>query len=123
MSCCNHFERDTRIKLRICNDCYESKKINNCNCDDCYEAKKSRDCNCNECYKAKKSRDCDCKTCRRKYSYEKKCKKNERFLYCCDNNYEKCNKMVHHNEETENKDNIKSENDNIIIININPKCK
>jgi len=122
MSCCNHFERDSRIKLRICNDCYESKKINNCNCDDCYEAKKSRDCNCNECYKAKKSRDCDCKTCRRKYSYEKKCKKHERFLYCCDNYYEKCNNIVHH-EETENKDNIKSENDNIIIININPKCK
>jgi hypothetical protein len=123
MSCCNHFERDKRIKVRMCYDCYESKKSRDCNCDDCYDTKKIHNCNCHHCYEAKKPRGCDCKSCRRKYSYEKKCKKNERFLYCCDNYYEKCNKMVHHNENTENKDTIKSDNDNIIIININPKCK
>ena len=119
-SYCNHFERDTRINLRICNDCYESKKSRDCKCNDCYEAKKIHNCNCSVCYKNKKSRDCNCNDCyknRKKYSYEKKCKKNERLSYCCDNYYEKCNKMIHNNEDTENKDDIKSENENIIIIN------
>uniref|UniRef100_A0A6C0HZL4 Uncharacterized protein n=1 Tax=viral metagenome TaxID=1070528 RepID=A0A6C0HZL4_9ZZZZ len=108
--------------------------MSDCNCDDCYEKNrrlKYKHCNCSDCYEKnrRKNRGCSCRKCEKRDNncYEKK------YFYCyekpieycnsntCNSNYnryEKCIKKI-----TDKNENEKCENENIIIININPLQK
>ena len=122
-----------------CDNCYEKyRRLKNkfCNCCDCYEKNrrlKNKDCNFHDCCCEKnksKQRGCSCRKCEKKYNCEKRdncCEK--KYICCYEQSIDSCisNHFINNTHESCNAThadkNEKSENENIIIINITPLQK